>query len=130
MALRAAAILLTLVAAFGATVRAPATASAQTPSTDRDALVALYDATDGANWTNNTNWLSEAPLDEWHGVTTDSTGRVTELSLPENELHGAIPSELGALANLEAVDLSDNQLHGAIPPRVRCPGQSGSVEPQ
>ena len=25
---------------------------------DRAALVALYNATDGANWTINTNWLS------------------------------------------------------------------------
>ena len=35
-------------------------AQAQTnPSTDRAALVALYNATDGDNWANNTNWLSD-----------------------------------------------------------------------
>ena len=34
-------------------------ARAQDPvATDRSALVALYNATDGANWTNNTNWLT------------------------------------------------------------------------
>ena len=38
---------------------------------DRDALVALYNATDGANWTNNTNWLSNEALSEWFGVSTD-----------------------------------------------------------
>ena len=27
---------------------------------DRDTLVALYNATDGENWTNNHNWLSNA----------------------------------------------------------------------
>ena len=45
------------------------------------ALVALYNATGGANWRNNGNWLSNAPMGEWHGVTTDSDGRVTDLSL-------------------------------------------------
>ena len=38
---------------------------------DRAALVALYSATDGASWKNSANWLSDAPLDEWYGVTTD-----------------------------------------------------------
>ena len=32
---------------------------------DRAALVALYNATGGANWTDNTNWLSDEPLSEW-----------------------------------------------------------------
>ena len=50
-----------------------------TPETDREALIALYNATGGPNWSNNTNWLSDAPLDQWHGVTTDGTGRVARL---------------------------------------------------
>ena len=41
--------------------------TAQT-NNDRDALVAFYHATDGPNWTNNENWLSDQPLDTWHGV--------------------------------------------------------------
>ena len=36
--------------------------------TERDALVALYDATGGADWTNNANWLGVAPVSQWHGV--------------------------------------------------------------
>ena len=49
--------------------------------TDREALVALYEVTDGANWRSNDNWLSDRPIGEWHGVTTDRSGRVTKLSL-------------------------------------------------
>ena len=80
-------------------------AQAQTnTSTDRAALVALYNATDGANWHNNDNWLSNAPMGVWHGVTTDSDGRVTHLDLQGNQLTGEIPAELGSLTNLERLD--------------------------
>ena len=82
---------------------------------DRAALEALYNATDGANWTDNTNWLSNAALSQWHGVTTDVNGRVTRLILSENELGGEIPAELGNLANLEYLYLDGNTLTGEIP---------------
>ena len=45
-------------------------------SADRTALLALYCATNGTNWADDTNWLSEAPLGDWHGVTTNESGRV------------------------------------------------------
>ena len=34
---------------------------------EREALIALYNATDGDNWENNTNWCSDKPLNEWYG---------------------------------------------------------------
>ena len=98
------------------------TARPATPDThDRAALVALYEATDGANWTSNDNWLSDRPIGEWYGVTTDRSGRVTELSLDFNQLSGEIPGELGSLANLQELFLSENQLSGEIP------GELGSL---
>ncbi|MYA15359.1 MAG: hypothetical protein F4Z28_00600, partial [Gammaproteobacteria bacterium] len=42
---------------------------------DRSALVALYEATDGPNWIDNTNWLTDAPLEDWYGVRMDGSGR-------------------------------------------------------
>ena len=71
------------------------------PETDREALVALYNATDGPNWTFDNNWLSDVPTSEWEGVTTDDNGRVTELSLRGHQLSGEIPPELSNLANLQ-----------------------------
>ena len=85
------------------------------PETDREALVALYNATDGPNWANNENWLSGDPIGEWYGVRTDDNGRVTWLFLYENRLSGEIPAELGNLANLTQMALSGNELSGAIP---------------
>ena len=49
----------------------------KTDVADSLALVALYDSTDGNNWTNNTNWLA-TPVYYWYGVTVISQ-QVTEL---------------------------------------------------
>ena len=84
-------------------------------SEDREALVALYHATGGANWRSNRNWLSNTPLDQWYGVTTNSSDRVTELELSFNGLTGQLPTQVGSLSSLTRLDLSDNQLSGQIP---------------
>ena len=85
------------------------------PDSDRAALIALYDATDGPNWTNRTNWLSDEPLEHWYGVTTDDDGRVTQLLLRENNLNGPIPAAVGNLTGLVRLDFQGNQLSGTIP---------------
>ena len=86
-----------------------------TVATDRAALVALYNATGGADWTNNTNWLSNEPLSSWYGVTTDANGRVASINLSNNNLRGTIPAELGSLTNLVYLNLRQNMLSGEIP---------------
>ena len=83
---------------------------------DRAALIELYNATDGANWTNATNWNSSAPIVEWYGVSTDDDGRVSRLYLYRNNLTGSIPPSLGNLANLEW--LNQSNLTGSIPPSL------------
>ena len=91
---------------------------------DREALVALYNATGGGNWHRKQNWLTDRPLSTWEGVETDfeigtgSEGRVVFLFLRDNNLSGEIPSELGSLANMEALDLFRNNLSGEIPPAL------------
>ena len=85
---------------------------------DRNALRTLYEATDGPNWTNNSNWLTDAPLGDWHGVTTDDAGRVVQLSLEVNNLHGSIPHQLGLLGSLTRLYLTGNHLTGTISPNL------------
>ncbi len=85
---------------------------------DRAALVALYEATNGPGWYRQDNWLTNAPVNEWYGVTADSAGRVVEIRLWRNQLAGSIPAELGSLDNLTILSLGRNQLEGGIPPEI------------
>ena len=87
------------------------------------ALVAFYNATDGPNWKDNTNWLTDAPLGDWAGVSANritGNGRVvgecvTQLWLNSNRLKGELPADLGSLHSLAELYLSNNQLSGEIP---------------
>ena len=85
------------------------------PQAECEALVALYNGTNGANWSNNSGWLDTNTPCNWHGVTC-SAGHVTRLSLGDDkQLSGSIPPELGNLTNLQALLLWNNQLSGSIP---------------
>ena len=90
-------------------------AASGSAETDREALIALYNATGGENWDGRDTWLSDAPLGEWSGVTTNDDGRVIEVYLHAYGLSGEIPPELGNLANLQSLELESNDLSGEIP---------------
>ena len=96
---------------------------------DRGLLAAFYEATDGPNWVNSENWLTDAPLGEWYGVSTDESGRVVGLRLlgrwddaarrwVGHGLAGPIPLELVGLTELKDLSLGANQLTGPIPPEL------------
>ena len=91
-------------------------------------LAALWMKTGGSDWTNSDNWLSNEDLDTWHGVDTDSAGRVVGLDLEDNNLTGHVPPELGDLEHLRRLDLAANRLTGEIPPELANPGQLEDLE--
>lgn len=81
----------------------------------RDALVQIYNATGGRDWTNNDGWASKADKGGWFGVTVDSEGNVTEISLPKNNLAGVLPDVFDAFPELKSLKLNDNRLTGQLP---------------
>ena len=121
--------------------RAGSGSSMDPQSTDRAALIALYNATGGPDWLNSDGWLTDGPLGDWYGVTTDSDGQVIEIRLPDNGLSGELPEELGNLASLTWLDLDYNELRGTIPAELGSLGAltvlrlgsnelSGSIPPE
>jgi hypothetical protein len=93
------------------------------PPDEREALVALYNTTGGAQWRNHSGWLGASGTEcEWYGVTCDypahiqkSIPFVASLDLSNNNLVGAIPPELGRLKSLEWLSLFGNRLTGTVP---------------
>ncbi len=86
-------------------------------NSDKEALIALYNATDGVNWTET--WDLNAQMSTWKGVVLDTYGNVTKLDLYFNNLNGMLPSEIGNLTNLIFLNISwNNKLMGEIPPQI------------
>ena len=59
------------------------------PQSEGDALIWLYEHTNGPNWTNHTNWLQTHTVGNWFGVTV-AGGHVTAVNLSNNNLIGNI----------------------------------------
>lgn len=91
------------------------TITVMTPSPDRETLIAIYNSTDGPNWTQQDNWLSETHISTWYGITTNDVGRVTRIELAGVGMAGPIPVELAELAHLDSLDIFANVLTGSIP---------------
>ncbi|MGA7615944.1 MAG: fibronectin type III domain-containing protein [Thermoanaerobaculia bacterium] len=92
-------------------------ATAAIPSSERDALIAIYDSTNGDQWQSNANWKG-APGTEctWDGVTCDTSGSaVTGLDLAWNNVKGTLPPQIRNLTNLEVLDLTSTELAGGFP---------------
>lgn len=84
-----------------------------TPPAQVDALISLYNATEGPYWINTWNISSDPCNDAWYGIKCDSNNVYT-LSLQNNNLNGEIP-DLSALTYLQFLYLSNNILVGSIP---------------
>ncbi|WP_289038775.1 leucine-rich repeat domain-containing protein [uncultured Zobellia sp.] len=90
--------------------------SEKAASPDRDALIALYNATDGPNWTNT--WDLESDINTWYGVTLNNENRVEKLILINNNLTGTLINEIGNLTSLVELNLNYNSLSGEIPSQL------------
>ena len=119
-------LLLTLLLPAGMTTRAaPAALQSafdcanvtEIPRSECEALVALYDSTDGDNWSIKTDWLATNTPCSWDRVTCED-GNVTRIHLWSNQLNGQIPSEIGQFNALTYLHLGANELSGTIPAEI------------
>ncbi len=81
----------------------------------REIFTAFFEATGGAGWTDNTNWLRDAPVASWFGVTVEDS-LLTALELPDNGLAGTLPPAVGDFLDLKHLDLAGNTLTRHLPP--------------
>jgi hypothetical protein len=59
------------------------------PEPCQRALEALYDASGGPKWKKHDKWKTDAPLEQWHGITVSAhCEEVAEMILPGNNLAG------------------------------------------
>ena len=129
-ALRSAMCLFVAAACF----HAPSSTAA-IPESERQALIAIYEATHGGTWGLNTNWCttSPCPLEAptfappgtecytgdpghgWYGVecNRDKT-HVINVNLSANHLTGSLPS-ISALTALQTFQVGNNELVGSLP---------------
>lgn len=115
-------------AAFLANVVVMSPASAVIPGSERNALISLYNSTNGDSWAVNANWCngtcpaSGTPVFNaagsectWYGISCDSgQSHVTAVGLSSNNLTGTLPA-LNALSNLRYFAIVSNNVSGSIP---------------
>ena len=110
------------------TVSVAQVAGLGTRQTDSLALVAIYKASNGANWKEDRVWDLTKSLDAlkedgktplWYGVTFKD-GRVTALKLLANTITAEweLPSAIGDLKQLTDLRINTNKLKGSIPEEV------------
>jgi cysteine-rich repeat protein len=71
------------------------------------ALAKLFYNNNGQNWTNNTNWLSNLPFDQWYGISTNAN-MVNGLNIANNGISNI--NSLSNLPNLEYLNIDDNNI--------------------
>src|SRR5687768_15030723 len=97
-----------------------ASAFASVPASQRDALIAIYNASDGPSWTGRGGWLGAAGTEcSWYGVVcNDAQTSVVEIILVANNLGGTISPSIGSFPDLRTLLLYDNALAGEIPATI------------
>jgi len=77
------------------------------PLVEREALISLYQSTDGDHWMYRDNWLGPPGSEgTWYGVTVEGD-HVTSIELPCNGLRGSVPAVLSKLQFLQNLNLDN-----------------------
>ena len=79
---------------------------AEVSSLEKNALVKLYETTNGHQWTKT--WDLKSPVSTWYGVKVVND-KVIALDLSKNNLVGTLPSEIANLTYLQTINLYKNE---------------------
>lgn len=79
-------------------------------STECDALIEIYNSTDGANWTTKTGWIEEDPTCAQLDGITCAGNHVTAIDFENNNLQGDLTSSIEDFSGLIDLVLSSNSL--------------------
>ncbi len=97
------------------------------PTLEREALIALYNSTNGDGWTDNSGWKTpplhtdgfSMPGTEgiWFGITVENS-HAKKITLFNNNLTGVLPTQIGNLTSVSELILGMNALSGNIPGEI------------
>ncbi|MFK7954077.1 MAG: T9SS type A sorting domain-containing protein [Ekhidna sp.] len=85
---------------------------------DSMALVQIYNALGGSNWSPAVNWTT-ASLSDWEGIILNGEGRVKDVDLSNFGAVGNMPNPftgdaVGGLSAIETFDVAENQISGLM----------------
>lgn len=84
-------------------------------SNEKDALIAIFNATNGVEW--NSTWDLSKTADKWYGIKLEND-KVVEINLQFNNLQGTLPEALGSLVHLRKINFGFNKLTGQLPKSI------------
>jgi len=86
---------------------------------EREALIELFNQTNGNSWNNNNYWLGDPGTEcTWYGIICDDSNYVKAIHLFNNNLNGTIPNSIKNLKHLQSLLLHGNLLIGSIPKEI------------
>ncbi len=101
--------------------------NSQLPSqAEYNALIDLYQATGGENWSENSGWSTADPnvvesIAYWSNIIVDANGHVTHIQMNFKNLTGELPSTLQNLTYLKWFRVAGNNLVGQLPEFTNMP---------
>jgi len=99
---------------------------------ERFVLANFYFSTRGDEWTNQVNFFSKKSVCEWNdkilGVFCNDDNQVSKILLPESNLNGTIPHDIGLLSHMKTLNLTKNALNGSIPVSIGIMSSLTSID--
>ena len=83
------------------------------------ALIDIYDSTNGDHWRDNTNWIMNDDTCSWYGIQC-TEDHIFSIDLSNNGLNGTIPDSIGNLSELQVLHLygKKNNIYGSLPDSI------------